>query len=520
MQSPIVCVHLDLKGMVHRPEYWPQFMADLAGQGINALLVEYEDVFPFTGIDVAYDRSTILAPPVLGQFLAAAKANGIEIIPLQQCLGHLEYVFRWPRYAAFAEPECYPSTLALASSAGRKLVLQMLEQVIAAHPDSRFIHLGMDEAHGLKHAADQSGRSILDLYVEWIEALLDVTERHGRRAIVWSDMLEDHFDRALIERLRGRLVLNTWDYESKTGRSPACRLQKRRVSRLWLNEPDNPDAPAIGAGSLFIEDLPDDLLDLLAPYRHGRLTDTFFQVNMWTRLGFDVLGAAAIRSSSHGAVMPRFHDLFGNISGFAKAICDDAQLGVIGTSWARGNTFCPNNFPIELAWPAVAVLGGCMGGDPVSFYGDIDASRLDLLLRQLGRSRKDWSLETPVLAELIEMTPTVTAHRFEWDCLLLMVRVFELHRHVDFVFAEMDYFASAARPTPAEWQRRLDDQEQAGDRLATLRREVAVHFGQRYHGEHFEEWLRDLFDVRIEKLRRCSEQARASQAAAIDRYRD
>lgn len=42
-------VHLDLKGAPPRPEYFTRFLTLLAQHGCNALLLEYEDMYPYTG---------------------------------------------------------------------------------------------------------------------------------------------------------------------------------------------------------------------------------------------------------------------------------------------------------------------------------------------------------------------------------------------------------------------------------------------------------------------------------------
>ena len=110
LHRTIIGIHLDLKGVQFKPSYLPQLLEDLAGQGINTVLVEYEDVFPFAGLDIAYDRSVVWSRRTLARFQDAAAANGIEVIPLQQCLGHLEYLFRWRKHRAGAENPKYPST--------------------------------------------------------------------------------------------------------------------------------------------------------------------------------------------------------------------------------------------------------------------------------------------------------------------------------------------------------------------------------------------------------------------------
>ncbi len=164
----IVGVHLDLKGVMPKPAYLPVYLADLKAQGVNTLLVEYEDAFPFAELELAADPATVWTPAGLRRFLRLAAAHGLEVIPLQQCLGHLEYLLRWKRYRRFAEDRAYPSTIRLADPRARALIRDMLRQVMAAHPDSRFVHLGMDEAHALVGAARRAGREPLEIYVEYL----------------------------------------------------------------------------------------------------------------------------------------------------------------------------------------------------------------------------------------------------------------------------------------------------------------------------------------------------------------
>lgn len=42
----INAIQIDLKGVLFKPSYFSQLMSDLKDQGVNAVLVEYEDVFP------------------------------------------------------------------------------------------------------------------------------------------------------------------------------------------------------------------------------------------------------------------------------------------------------------------------------------------------------------------------------------------------------------------------------------------------------------------------------------------
>ncbi len=517
-RTPIIGIHLDLKGTAFKPSYLPELMADLAAQGINAVLVEYEDAFPFDGLDIAYDKDTVFSKKTLARFRAEAARHGIAIIPLQQCLGHLEYLFRWKKYAKFAEDRTYPSTLSLADEQGKALVKAMLRQVIAAHPESRYVHLGMDEAHGLHQAAARLNRPVLALFIAWLHELIDVCEAGGKTPIIWSDMLEDNFLPGIFDGIKDRVVLCPWDYSSRGARGPMGRILGWRMSKAWLSEPENPAAPAIGMGTQYFEDLPAETLAQVQDYLHGREMTSFYQVDLWTTLGFRVLGASAIRTSGSGCILPDYLKLFDNIRGWAQAIARNGQLGLIGTSWARGTTFCPPNFPIDLTWPAITVLAEAMGAAPAPFFAGVPRERVDLLLGQLSRCRADWSIEEAVAAELETLAPRLTAHQYEWEALRLMAKTLSLHRQANFAVEEVDYFRGDFRPVTPEWQRRLDDQRRLVKAFKSLRKEVKRHFGRRSDGAHFAEWLAHLYDVPMAKMQALTAECREYMAVAKQRY--
>jgi len=515
---PIIAVHLDLKGIVFKPGYIPQLMRDLASQGINAVLVEYEDVFPFKGIDIAFDKDSAWNKKTLNSFRDEAANNGIEIIPLQQCLGHLEYLFRWRKYLKFAEDKKYPSTLSLTGEKGKALVKEMLRQVIAAHPESRYVHLGMDEAHGLHQAAERLGRPVLELFIGWLQELLEVTEAGGKTPIIWSDMLEDNYLPGLFDDIKDRVVLCPWDYGSQGKTGKMGRILGWRTSKEWLNEPPNPEAPAIGMGTKFFEDVPAETLALVAEYRQGREIVSFFPIDMWTKLGFRAIGATAIRTSGDYCLLPLYLKHDANIRGFAEAVKRTGQLGLIGTSWARGTTFCPPNFDIDLTWPSITVLAEAMGATPEPFFAGVPRETLDLLTAKLSRCRTDWSIEEAVIKEMEELALQLTAHQYEWQSLLLMARTLSLHRQAGFAIEEVDYFRSTGRPVTPEWQRRLDDQARLVKALTVLRKEVKRHFGKRNSGKHFDEWLGHNFDVPITRLHDAGAASKAFMAKAKKRY--
>ncbi|NQU11802.1 family 20 glycosylhydrolase [bacterium] len=518
-RHPMIGIHLDLKGVMFRPNYLPRLLADLAGQGVNTVLVEYEDVFPFRSVNVADDSSTVWSRAVLRRFLADAERLGIEVIPLQQCLGHLEYVFRWQRYRRFAENRRYPSTLCLSQPAGRALVRGTLEEIFDAHPAGRYVHLGMDEAHALATCPRCRRKGdILTVFLEYLRELCDLCDAHGKTPIIWSDMLEDHFRPDVFADIRHRVILAPWEYNRHDRVDPMSRIGGWRVSRQWVDEPGNPAAPAISDGTRFVEDLPPGLQRVLAPYRRGRGFKPLFVADLWTRLGFRIVGPSRLRVSSDGPVMPAANDARNNLATWVGAVKRTRQLGVIATSWERGTTFCPPNFNFDLNWPQITFLARALGAKPKPFWPGIPPATVERIVTTLGRCRRDWRLESVIADEMAKLAPRVKAHRFEWDSLRLMARVLAWHRRAEFAQAEIDYFDPAARPTEDEWQRRLDDQAGVLRDAVRLRREVTRHFGRRYHGEAFREWVRALFDLPERRVRECRVIARRKRSLARRRY--
>jgi hexosaminidase len=106
----IRCLHLDLKGQPPTPQRLLSLLELLAKARYNAVLVEWEDMFPWT-CDERFRCETAYKPEELKAFVAKAKELGIDIIPLVQCLGHLETPLKFPEYAHLREVPDRPDVL-------------------------------------------------------------------------------------------------------------------------------------------------------------------------------------------------------------------------------------------------------------------------------------------------------------------------------------------------------------------------------------------------------------------------
>lgn len=212
--APCRAVHLDLKGLPPTPARLLELLSIFRGAGFNAVLVEWEDMFPWT-VDERFRGPTCYTPEIVGAFADRARELGLELIPLVQCLGHMETPLVLPEYAAMRErPDRCDGLNPLAEGAG-ELVRRMVEDVLVLMPGVKRFHLGGDEAWSFATApdtrafAEKHGKD--RLYLQHLEPILDQLHQRDIRPLLWHDMMIDWADES-IRALAGRADLVVWGY--------------------------------------------------------------------------------------------------------------------------------------------------------------------------------------------------------------------------------------------------------------------------------------------------------------------
>lgn len=94
--------YLDCRTQVMTVSAIKELASDLSKKEINTLLIEYEATFPFQKHatlcnQLAFSRSEVQ------DIVSYCTSLGIEVIPLQNCFGHCEYILRHDRYAHLRE---------------------------------------------------------------------------------------------------------------------------------------------------------------------------------------------------------------------------------------------------------------------------------------------------------------------------------------------------------------------------------------------------------------------------------
>ena len=210
-------VHLDLKGLPPTPARLLQLPELFAAAGFNAILIEWEDAFPWEA-DERFRSPTAYSPAVIERFHARARELGLQIIPLVQCLGHMETPLRHEKYAPLRELPDHCDGLNPLAPGARRLVERMIDDVLRRGGPLTHFHLGGDEAWTFGQHPDtksfiaKHGKAAL--YLHHVEPLCEMLLSRGIRPILWHDMMLD-WDAAALSRLAEKADLIIWSYRGR-----------------------------------------------------------------------------------------------------------------------------------------------------------------------------------------------------------------------------------------------------------------------------------------------------------------
>lgn len=217
-------VHLDLKGAPPRIEYLLKLIGVFAELGADGLLVEYEDMFPYEGelkvlqasANSAYSREEVLS------IQEAAVAMGMEVIPLIQTFGHMEFVLKHASLSALREvPHCL-GTLSPHGERPLQLVIEMIRQVMELHPGITTLHIGADEVYLLGEGEqsrkwlESHGGSVAQLFLSHVTRVTRAVKTTWPQLtiLMWDDMMRDMSEDMLRESgLVGLVQPMLWDYK-------------------------------------------------------------------------------------------------------------------------------------------------------------------------------------------------------------------------------------------------------------------------------------------------------------------
>ncbi len=181
-------IHLDMKHHLEKREYYFRLMDHLALYKINGVIAEMED-------KLAYERQPLvgasgaLTIEEWKELSDYAMERNIEISPLIQGLGHASFVLKHDAYRDLRDDPLSDWAFNPLDPGTYEVQFDLYRDALEATPHGRFLHVGGDEVHTTGRG---SGRSPLELQLEWLNRVSDFAAASGRIPIFWDDMPLKH----------------------------------------------------------------------------------------------------------------------------------------------------------------------------------------------------------------------------------------------------------------------------------------------------------------------------------------
>ncbi|WP_043841838.1 family 20 glycosylhydrolase [Amycolatopsis taiwanensis] len=447
--------HLDLKGPMPAFGYLLGLLDRFRRWRLNTVLIEYEDKFGYSE-QLGLAGEDALEEGRLRDLLATAQRNGIEVIPLVQCLGHKEYALQRPRYQALAEDERLQQLCPLRPGA-LELVEAQLAEVLAAHPMARMVHIGGDEPWSLGTCAEcrafaaRHGRA--RLWARYVRRVAELVVEAGRRPVVWDDVLYAERDPSCVDELPPETVVMPWEYAA----------HKEHIGHVRWGNPPQLIAPASRrTAPEALPDLPEEavLADLESlPAAEQRLLravkydgdDLGGHPLPWLRAlvarGRTTIGASAARGADgEDRCAPSWGLRLSNIALWAGHARAAGALGVVTTAWSAYDTVSPPTEPMATAEPLFAAAGHLYWNTAT------EVSRLERALGPVWQAMR-WieRAKSPYLS----VAEALLAHREDGGLAALLAEHARLTADTERWAKAAAFHLCARRPGPAAaWARR------------------------------------------------------------------
>jgi hexosaminidase len=281
---PVKAFHIDLRIQVMTMPALKTFVERLQQGGINTVIMEYEGTYPYEKHPLISNRYAYTKAEIVS-FVAFCRRLGVDVIPLQQSFGHVEYILRHQRYKTLRESEKDLSQVCPLQVKEDSLLFTELYTELASTHTSPYIHIGCDETHLLgycdKCRRKAAEEGISKLYIDYVRMLCNIVIRLGKRPILWADIALKYPE--AIRSLPKQTIFVDWNYG-------------------W---------------------------DLNNFGDHQKMVES----------GYEIWGAPALRSNPDNYYLTQWEKHLHNISHFTEAARNMGYKGIVLTSWSTSGAY-------------------------------------------------------------------------------------------------------------------------------------------------------------------------------------
>ena len=206
----------------------------LASLKINQVQLYSEHTFAYQGHPEVHGSADPLDAEEIRQLDAFCRARHVELVPNQNCLGHMNRWLSHDRYRPLAvAPEGFvdpfgisraPMTIDPSRPGSLALVRELLAELLPLF-SSRRVHVGLDEAWELPPER-------MDDFLAWVATLRALPELAGREMLMWGDMVSGRADR--VASLPDGVTICEWGYDDWHPFDERCAVLAGASVPFWV----------------------------------------------------------------------------------------------------------------------------------------------------------------------------------------------------------------------------------------------------------------------------------------------
>jgi hexosaminidase len=206
----------------------------LASLKVNQVQLYSEHTFAYRNHDLVHGSASPLDAEEITELDAYCRARHVELVPNQNCLGHMNRWLAHDPYRHLAiEPDGFtdpygirraPMTLEPTNPGSLALVRELLAELLPLFT-SRRVHVGLDEAWELPHTR-------MDDFLAWVSTLRALPELAGREMLMWGDMITGRSD--LVARLPDGVTVCEWGYDDWYPFDERCAVLAEAGVPFWV----------------------------------------------------------------------------------------------------------------------------------------------------------------------------------------------------------------------------------------------------------------------------------------------
>ena len=193
-------------------------LARLALMGLNCFCLYTEDTYPVPGEPLFGYARGAYSHAELRELVEYGKLWGVTLFPFIQTLGHMEHILKYPHYTPIKDNDMIYNVY---SEETYTFIEKTIDAARAPY-DTDFIHIGMDETHGLgRGLAFKENQPINPrmLYVQHLRKVAEICRKKGLKPAMWGDIVlgntgtDNKMDVSETSLLPSDVTMNFWEYD-------------------------------------------------------------------------------------------------------------------------------------------------------------------------------------------------------------------------------------------------------------------------------------------------------------------